>query len=284
VRAIASAPGLDSAENDDCAGFAETAAGLYAWVIDGATSIAERNYLGAELGDAAWYANALSARLEALAPRGLAPRELHAAAVTEAAALYRQLSQRPEGAAPLYAQPMASLTLVRLAGDAAELFQLGDCPAFAVGKDGAVRRLTVGEPSDEADESHAKVSAAQGRVGFAPKAVWADRLPSLRRARERQLTAAPLGVSTPVGDAAFGGYAARFDPSGLQAIVLMSDGFERFAAKYRLGDDVTMVRRAADEGLARLLAELRAAEEGDPDCRRYPRLKPSDDATCLVIA
>lgn len=45
-----------------------------------------------------------------------------------------------------------------------------------------------------------------------------------------------------------------------------------------------MVRRAIGEGPEGLLAQLRAIEQADPDCRRFPRLKPSDDATCLVIA
>ena len=35
VKAIVSSAGLGSAENDDCAGFVETPAGLCAWVIDG---------------------------------------------------------------------------------------------------------------------------------------------------------------------------------------------------------------------------------------------------------
>ena len=64
----------------------------------------------------------------------------------------------------------------------------------------------------------------------------------------------------------------------------MSDGFERFAVKYDLSDEAAMIRRAVAEGPAPVLAELRALEPADPDCRRVPRLKASDDATCLVIA
>ncbi len=42
-----------------------------------------------------------------------------------------------------------------------------------------------------------------------------------------------------------------------------------------------MVRRAIGEGPEGLLAQLRAIEQADDaDCRRFPRLKPSDDATC----
>lgn len=282
VKGVVSVKGLDSTENDDCAGYLETPTGLYAWVIDGATSIADRHYLGADRGDPAWYADALSRQIERLAPQGLAPRELHVAAAQAAGPLYAAQLARSPGEAPLYARPMASLTLVRLSEGGGELYQLGDCPAFALDRAGAVRRLTVGEPSDEANESHAKVSAAQALVGFSPKAVWEDRLSSLRGEREWQLTRDPLEVSTP-GGATFGGHAGRFDVADLAAIVVMSDGFERFAVKYRLGDEAQMVARTLAEGPERLLAELRAAEADDPDCRRFPRLKPSDDATCLVL-
>ena len=284
VKAIVSSAGLDSAENDDCAGFVETPAGLCAWVIDGASNIAGREYLSAGRGDAAWYAHALSKRLAANAANGAALTDLHAAAVRDVAEDYRALRSLLRAPPPAYAQPMAAVTLVRVSDGRAELFELGDCPAFMLGADDRVRRLTAHAASEEADESRTRVKAAQRSVGYAPKAVWADRLPSLRKRRAEQLAERPLRVSTPVLDAAFGGYSASFGLDVAQALVLMSDGFERFAVKYELGGDAEMIRRAVDEGPAALLAALRAVETADPDCRRFPRLKPSDDATCLVIA
>ena len=77
VKAIVSSAGLDSSENDDCAGFVETNAGLCAWVIDGATNVAGREYLRAGRGDVTWYASALSKRLQANAASGHALSELH---------------------------------------------------------------------------------------------------------------------------------------------------------------------------------------------------------------
>ncbi|HWF78200.1 MAG TPA: protein phosphatase 2C domain-containing protein [Caulobacteraceae bacterium] len=283
MKAIVSSAGLGATDNDDCAGFAETPAGLCAWVIDGATNVAGADFLNAGRGDVAWYANALSERLAAIAAHGLALADQHAAAADDVAALHRDLVVRLAAPPPLYAHPLAALTMVRLLDGRAELYHLGDCPAFALDDDGGVRRLTVWEPSDAADESRSVVMATQAAVGFAPKAVIADRLPSLRRRREEQLSTRPLDVSAPIAGVAFGGYAASFELAGVAAIVLMSDGFERFAVKYALGDEAAMVRRAVAEGPAPVLAALRAVEEADPDCRRFPRLKPSDDATCLVL-
>ena len=284
VKAVVSAAGLDSIENDDCAGFVETADGLCAWVIDGATNIAGREFLGAGRGDAAWYAHALSKQLAASAASGLPLAELHAAAAREVADDYRELRSLLRSPPPAYAQPMAAVTMIRVSGGRAELFELGDSPAFVLEGGGTVRRLTTHEDSEEADESRTRVTASQRSVGYAPKAVWADRLPSLRKRRTEQLAERPLRVSTPAEDAVFGGYSTSFDLAGATALVLMSDGFERFAVKYALGDDAAMIRRSIEEGPDAPLAALRAIEKSDPDCRRFPRLKPSDDATCVVIA
>ena len=45
------------------------------------------------------------------------------------------------------------------------------------------------------------------------------------------------------------------------------------------------LRRAArDVGLQALYDELRATEAADAECRRYPRLKPRDDATAVLAS
>jgi len=282
VTAVVSQAGLGAADNDDCAGFALTAAGLYAWVIDGATSVAERDWLGAGRGDVAWYSNALSEALRAAAADGLAPRALHAAAVRALASDYRGRLEAARATPPLHARPMAALTLLRVAEGRAELFHLGDCAAFALAG-GGVRRLSAAEKRDTAVESRGRIEAVQRTVGFAPKAIWEDRLPALRRERDAQLSQPVLNVSTPDVTASFGGHEASLDLAGATALVLMSDGYERFAETYDLGDAATMIRRTVAEGPERLLAELRGFEAADADCRRAPRLKPSDDATCLVI-
>lgn len=284
VTSVVSSAGLDSEENDDCAGSAQTPAGLYAWVIDGATNVAERDYLGVGQGDVPWYAQALSAALAANAGRGLAPRALHEAAAGEVAAAYGRMLSRLAEPPPLCAQPMAALVLARIAEGRAELYELGDCAAFALAEgDGGVERLSVAEERTQAVEAGASIAARQGVVGFSPRAMWRDRLPALQREREAQLSRRTLRVSTPARDARFGGFESVRPLADIAAIVLMSDGYERFAAKYGLGEDATMIRRTLAEGPGRILAEIRNFEAADPECRRVPRLKPSDDATCLVL-
>jgi hypothetical protein len=282
VATSISAAGIGAADNDDCADSADTPYGLYAWVIDGGTSVADRNYLGQARGDVAWFSNALSAALRRLARDGLAPKALHAAAAAEVAALYADACANAERP-PLYAQPIAAVTLMRITGERLALYQLADCAGFIRRRDGRTERLTVGGNVEDQDGSRQRLEASQARVGFAPKAVWAAQLSSLRGRREAQIQVVPRSISTPAADGAFGGWELSFDLADARAVVLMSDGFERYAAKYELGDDGAMIDCVLSEGAQAVLEAVRTVEDADPDCRRFPRLKASDDATCLVL-
>jgi hypothetical protein len=283
VAAALTARGLGSAENDDCAGHAQAGGACWAWVIDGGTKIADRDYLGAPTGDVAWFSHALTAAFETLVGETADPRALHAAAAADVAQLYAAALARTGEAPPLYARPIAALILARIEDGRAQIFQLADCSAFAWSLSGAVRRLTAGEDHDEPVGATARVAQVQAQVGLDPAAVWRERLPALRLGREAQLRADPLQISTPAADRRFGGVALSVDLGGVEALVLMSDGFERYAAKYGLGDEAQMIRRIVTEGPDAVLADIRALERADDDCRRFPRLKPSDDATCLVL-
>ena len=68
---------------------------------------------------------------------------------------------------------------------------------------------------------------------------------------------------------------------GLQAIALLSDGATRIAEEYGLLSWPQLVSVLREEGPAELLAQVRAAEDSDPDGARWPRSKLRDDATVL---
>lgn len=285
---LTSQPCIGNAENDDAAGGVRTAASVYAWVIDGGTSLADENYLGAALGDVAWYADALSAALGRHAGRELSPRALHALAAGEVARDYAALVAARGVTVPLYACPIAAVTIIRITGGRAacrgDLFYLADCPAFTVDRDGKVTRITANENVEAETRVRDRVMAAQSSHGFAPKVIMAAQTPWLRGRRELQLNAVPCPISTPAAGATFGGDEYAIDLGTTEAVVLMSDGYERFATDYAMGDDREMIAATLRDGAEAVLARVRALEAADSDCRAYPRLKMSDDATCLVLA
>jgi len=66
-------------------------------------------------------------------------------------------------------------------------------------------------------------------------------------------------------------------------ILLASDGFLALASDYRLYDAASLMAAAQAKGLDSLGKELRALEDSDPEGRKFPRFKKSDDATALLL-
>jgi Protein phosphatase 2C len=287
IAQLISQPCLGNVENDDAAGWVRTGASVYGWVIDGGTSLADQNYLGAALGDVAWFADALSGAIARHAGRALSARALHALAAGEVARDYAAAVTARGADVPLYACPIAAVTIIRITGTGADcrgdLFHLADCPAFTRDRDGRVTRITLGGNVEAETRVRERVMASQSSHGFAPKAIMAEQKPWLRERREMQLRAVPCPISTPAAGASFGGEERSIDLATADAVILMSDGYERFATEYAVGDDRAMIDATLRDGADAVLERIRALERSDDACRAFPRLKASDDATCLVL-
>jgi hypothetical protein len=278
-----SQPQQGHTENDDCASCVTAGGATYAWVVDGATSVADRSYLGAALGDVAWYSQALSAALGSLAATEASPKALHALAAEKVANDYEQRLGSSLKDIPLYGRPAAAVTIVRLDEQVGQLFYLADCPAFTLSQADTVTRITNMQRTDGEQDLRDRVAASQAREDLTPKQMFRKQIGWLRAGREEQLKNRPLAVSAAISGAVFAGFERRIDLAECRALVLMSDGFERYSAQYRLGDDAAMVRAVVREGAATVLAQIRSLEQDDELCRKIPRLKASDDATCLVL-
>ncbi len=62
-----------------------------------------------------------------------------------------------------------------------------------------------------------------------------------------------------------------------------SDGFLALATDYGRYDAEGLLAAARNGGLKPLLQELREIEAEDPQGRRFPRFKQSDDATAVLV-
>jgi hypothetical protein len=68
---------------------------------------------------------------------------------------------------------------------------------------------------------------------------------------------------------------------GLRGVVLLSDGATRISDLYHQLSWPAMVDVIREHGPAALIRQVRAAEDADPDCERWPRHKARDDATVV---
>jgi hypothetical protein len=66
--------------------------------------------------------------------------------------------------------------------------------------------------------------------------------------------------------------------------LIASDGFFRLVDHYAELSEEELLARACGTGeVASLYERLRAIETADSDCTRFPRFKPADDASAIVL-
>jgi hypothetical protein len=250
-------------------------------VLDGASSVAQQDYIDQDSGDVAWFVRRFSAAFgKSLADR--APQEQAVRSAVDA--VRAEFEQRTAGlAVPVYAWPIAAMTWVRIMplGAAAELvvYCLGDCKALLLRPDGSVQDLDPWTNPQEALVQDA--IAALVRDGIADPAARRERLlPMLRRRREEQNTASqPQSLClAPAGSFAARRYAARAEKGS--TLLVMTDGFYRLVDAYGLHTDASLLQACANGGLEGLLAELRKHEQVSGGAGLA--VKQADDASAVV--
>jgi len=82
-------------------------------------------------------------------------------------------------------------------------------------------------------------------------------------------------------DAALWASTGTFPRRGLRGIALLSDGATRIIDRYGLLTWPAALQVIRDRGPAELIRQVRAGEDSDPDCTRWPRSKARDDATIV---
>jgi len=252
--------------NDDAFGLN----GQAAWVIDGATDLAEP--LTGAASDASWIARTANAWLHGRADLASAPFDrLVAEAASAAHAAFSALVD--PASAPRWRWPIAALLMAREAPAGLEIADLGDCRMFAEGAS------FVGSLDAKDEEIAAAAAHASDPSGLRYKAPAA--LEMLRRQRDALYdTVGVFGI-----DPACGRHVrirtVRLDRPA--HFILATDGFAALVDVYEAHDSESLVEAALAHGLAPLAAELRAIETADSDGARHPRWKRSDDATALLL-
>jgi hypothetical protein len=268
--------------NEDAAGHVQGGGGAAAWVLDGATGLAGREFVPGAASDAAWYARRLSAALSnrSLTEQPLA--DLFRAVIADIAADYR--AAVPVDSVPPYGLPSAAGIWVRRRdGGRLEMAGLGDCRLlFKSGRDAIV--CFGGGAADCADEWLNTAVRRLHEGGVTDPAAVRVQLDGLLRAG-RAMMNRPGGywVFSVEPAAADHLECADFGLTGPATLLLVSDGFYRLIDTYGAHDADSLLEAAGKRGLKALYDDLSRIEADDAECHRYPRLKPADDATAMLI-
>lgn len=273
--------GTSSRGNEDRFGYASNTA----WVLDGATDISGVDIEGRTA--AWWLVEAYQAELQDCA-RHAATMDAHSLMVHLAAAVADRLHARfgtdERSKTAALEQASTAFSLVRRQKGGWAVLCLADCPVlFRDPLTGAVRILA--------------------NAGFIPferrslQALEAARLSApdagldLLVERVRPVLLANRASMNREGGYAVGALRAppasllqeHMLPEGVDAFVILSDGFSRWYDLLALGTPDALFARIERGEAAQVLAELRLAESNDPDATRYIRFKIHDDATCLYV-
>ena len=275
---ISCAPG--SSINEDLIAVFDSGGVCDLVVLDGASSVADTDYIDAQRGDVAWFVQAFAAALEA----AIAPGVTQGAAVRQAIDAVRAgAGSIPPGSMPLYAYPLAALTWIRIerCDDhlALSLYCLGDCKAFAFDADGAVCDLDPYVNPHEAVLREA-MGALNTQDMLDPLLRRARLLPMLRARRESQHRSSRPDVLclAPQGEFQARELTRRLPPG--TAVLAMTDGFYRLVDAYGLYTIEGLVQRCRTRGLAALMDELRSFEAARAS--GVMAVKSADDASAIL--
>lgn len=272
-----SSPG-DGTLNEDLFGWSSSAA----WLLDGATGIAQNNVFGAS--DAYWFVRTFNGHLERELLNNFS---LPTIDILNRAILVTKDEYLKGCGKDLFCSedaPSAAFVMVRRFENELEVSSLGDCLALYGNSHGY-----EGHFYDQSVELFEKriLNAIKARRAEKPNENLQDIISAVKPIirENRSFMNKPDGYSilslSEIGEQDLKIRHVPLDQGNL--IALMSDGFSRYSDVFNVGSYEHLYKRIINEPLAELMDEIRSIEHDDPGCQKHIRVKKSDDATCLLV-
>ncbi len=205
--------------------------------------------------------------------RALEPGEMFSRALSTTGPRQGAIAQRPSSAV---------ITLTAIAGELI-VAALGDCLGVVRRSDG---RLAVAwdQRLDDFDEPVAERMARDVSDGRSPEEARRAVDPQLRANRDLANREGTYWLFADDPAAAEHLATSSVRLGEVDEILLCSDGFTRLIKPFKLvGGVEDLLERARTQGLDRLGAQLRSAEEAPHSFADFPRLDISDDATAIQL-
>ncbi len=250
-----------------------------AWIFDGVTGINVRNHLGGG-SDAQWLVARAHARLVELALQEM-PLESLLSDLVDGLIVDWNKATAGLDLPHDYDPPAACLILVKRYDDGWKALRLGDSCLLARGADRDTR-IFAASPNNDFDHWLAREARKRREEGVLEvKELLAEFAPELRAGRAKRNR--PDGYSILECSRDSLALPDVIDLGWPADILLCTDGYYRAVDHYDLFNGAQLLDASA-ASVDRVLADLRAVETEDSDCRRYPRFKPADDATAVMLS
>ncbi|NOX83557.1 MAG: protein phosphatase 2C domain-containing protein [Alphaproteobacteria bacterium] len=268
----------DGVVNEDFFGWTQKAA----WVLDGATGVSDEKLPYPS--DAYWFVRTFSRFLdfELLTTPEAPTLDIMNRAIASTRNKYLEGSANSDRSSTL--APSAAFVMVRMLGGAIEIASLGDCKALFTDETGDTRIFY--DDSLEPFENRTQIALREIRK-YNPDLSHAELVskltPFMKENRQK--------MNQPDGYRILSLTEINVDDLNIQraplnagdSLALMSDGFLRYTETFELGNYTDLFERVQKNPLLYVADDVRGAENADPECRKYIRVKKSDDATCVVV-
>jgi hypothetical protein len=266
--------------NEDAVGFIGAPDDVQAaWALDGVTGINDAS-LGLSDSDAQWFVQRIDVHLRLLLPAVRDVATLMSDLVNRLIADQAEaiaLSTLPDD----YDPPAACIAALCRIGPEWHAVRLGDCRLLAKDRQG-FRRIVdfANDGFDDWITREAQRLRAGGLLDI--KAISAQLQPNLFANRRRRNRDGGYGViEADRACLAFVEHMPLMDP---RSALMASDGFFRLVDHYHETTEQELLAQASGKGgVAALYDRLRAIERSDPECGKFPRFKPADDASAIAL-
>ncbi|MEO0544091.1 MAG: hypothetical protein AAFY99_09775 [Pseudomonadota bacterium] len=256
-----------------------------AFVIDGATGIGDDFIVSRHDSDAAWLATFAKVHFEEMLRPGRAMADIVRQTNTLARKIVSFAAQDEE--IPDWNMPVAGFQALRIEGDDLYAHGLGDCMLYLAGSNGDIHEATGFADGDATEIKLATDAIARLGGLTSDQSALADEDTLAKDRAIRATYNKPGGIVWTLGAEPKAGdhlKSLRLRPTLPATGILATDGFSALVDKYACYKPNELIDVAKKKGLAALAQELRYIEEiEDPQGRKYPRMKQSDDATAILF-
>jgi Protein phosphatase 2C len=265
------------AYNDDCWGSASAAV----WILDGATALSQERLFPAAPSDAQWFVNAVDSELrnsdwskatghllQSVMRRVRRRFHLEAVGRIEQASLW----------------PLASFALIRIYGGRIEFANLGDCHILWRSPDGRTVKSFGSSRVTELDGNVIKEIERLHREGYKSQALVRNALlPMIEAHRKLKNTPEGYWILDVSGKGIPHLQTTALEAADVETVLLCTDGYYRWVDTYHKRTDQSLLSDSVNNGISPMIRELREIERTDEQCLKFPRMKPLDDATGVLV-
>lgn len=265
--------------NEDVVGFTKTCG----FIIDGASGLTKTNVTNFE-NDVYWYVSQLKEMLNANLDSDKSLKEILKDSIKIIRNRFYSIANNYNINTLDF--PSAAIAITRLRNNKIEYFILGDCSIVLKYVDGKTHYLKDDRVTkfdnqvikNIIEENEKNTNQNKIFKGFSEKT-----LSMLRDNRLKKNTDSGYWILEFDQKAIDKGLYGNFPTTGLLGAILMSDGFSCAIDNYRLIESKSIFDYVKIYGLEKVYTSIRDIEKDDVDCRKYPRLKKSDDCSAIYM-